>query len=204
MYFQRSATSACRIHWNFGAGGLHLQRPMRRLTHGTLQGQPFSNVLRIVRTSSHMCHNILPQCPPDTPLIKALWVLSSMSTRRHQDALQHGTQPTPVVACWILHAPWSPRCSSKCPTMHLHVGGMPPHSGMHDPMAGVFTSHHGSITPPTSYPRTKNKCHAMHQYVPEPVVGIHRRCATPGNTIQALDTTSPSAWTITYTTHLHP
>ena len=98
MYFQHSAISACRIHWNFGAGALHLQRPLHR--HTVSHMAPFSNVLRIVCTASRFPH--VPQhaatMSPDTPFIKALWALPSMSTRRHKEALQRGTQPTPVVA----------------------------------------------------------------------------------------------------------
>ena len=74
-----------------------------------------------------MCHNTLPQWSPDTLLVQASCVLSFMSTRRHQQTLERGTQPAPVVPMWILHSPWSPRCSTKWPTMHLHVSGMRSH-----------------------------------------------------------------------------
>ena len=83
-----------------------------------MASQPLSNVLWIVCTTSSMCHNTLPQWSPDTLLVQASCVLSSMSTRRHQHALHRGTQPTPVVPIWILMedamCETVCRCSGRC------------------------------------------------------------------------------------------
>ena len=86
MYFQHSGISACRTHWNFGAGALHLHRPLHRHTvshmassiaslsamscglyapHPPCATTPCHNGHQTPSSSRHPACPACPACPPD-------------------------------------------------------------------------------------------------------------------------------------------
>ena len=60
----------CSLQWNFGVGGLHLQRPVHR--HTAITMRPLIKLFSkswIACTASLVCQNILPKRSPYTCII---------------------------------------------------------------------------------------------------------------------------------------
>ena len=131
-------------------------------------------------------------------------MLCCVPTKCHKEALQCCAKPTPVVPLRIFHAPWLPWCSSKWPTMHLHISRMQLHGGMQGPTLGVFANHHNSITPPNASPHATIMCMPCTCPYHHGLVRHNVRCTILCDSTQALHSTSPSSLTTTHTPCFQP